>query len=128
MTPEPYLSIGEVDGDRIGCYLFGIEATPVSPISYHSLATSPEELISDCTEFFEQLAAGKERLASTSVHAARHRHDLKVIRDTIKNLPGFIAMYLTSGMNDPFLKLDGMVIFLRTGMRERQKLNGKYIE
>jgi hypothetical protein len=128
MTPEPYLSVGEVDDDRIGCYLFGIEATPMSPISYHSVATSPAELIADCTSFFEEFADAKERLMSTSPNSARHKQDLKVIRNAIDNLPSFVALHLASNMTTPFLKVANIEIFLRTGMRQREKINGSYIE
>lgn len=128
MPPTRYLAVGEVDGDGIGCYLFGIEATPFSAISYHSMAATHADLISDCMDFFEELAAGKERLVSTSASSARHLQDLKVVRNFIDNLPGFIGMHLASGLNEPFLMLGGMEIFLRTGMRQRQKVNGIYTE
>jgi hypothetical protein len=128
MTLESYLSVGEVDGDHVGCYLFGMEATPVSPISYHSVATSHAELISDCTSFFKELLEAKERLVRTSIHAARHKQEREIIHYTLANLPSLIAMHLASGMNAPLLSLGGIVIFLRTGMRQREKLNGSYIE
>lgn len=79
-------------------------------------------------DFFEELEAKKEQLAATSVHAERHLQELKVIRNVIENLAGFIGMHLASGMKEPFLKLGGVEIFLRTGMRQRQKSNGIYIE
>jgi hypothetical protein len=128
MTPERYLSVGEVDGDGIGCYFFGIEATPVSAISYHSVASSHRELITDCMSFFEELAVRKEQLVSASSSSARHLQELKVVLNVIDNLPGFIGMHIVSGMNEPFLKLGGIEIFLRTGMRQRQTINGVYIE
>jgi len=128
MTSKPYLSVGEVDGDRIGCYLFGIEATPVSPISYHSVATSHAELICDCTSFFKELLEGKERLVRTSMYAVRHKQEQEVIQYTLTNLPSLIAMHLASSMDSPLLSLGGIFIFLRTGERQREKLNGSYIE
>jgi len=128
MSHPLYLSVGEVNGDAIGCYLFGIEATPVSDITYHSVASSHEELLSDCKTFFENLAIKKEHIAATSVHKARHLQELKVIRNTIDNLPSFIAQHLASGMSEPFLKLGGIEIFLRTGMRRRDRFAGSYIE
>lgn len=128
MAQKPYLSVGEIDGDRIGCYLFGVEATPVSPLSYHSVATSEAELLADCTQFFEGLLAKKERLVSTSIHSARHQQDLKVLQNMIINLPKFIPMYLASSVEEPFLKFGGISIFLRTGVRQREKFQGAYTE
>lgn len=128
MTLNKNLAVGEVDGDGIGCFLFGVEATPLSPISYHSLATSPAELVRDCTDFFTALARDKELMASKSVHSARHKQDLKIIQNTLENLPSFIAMYLTSDRSEPFLEFGGLTIFLRTGARQRERIEGRYVE
>lgn len=125
------LQVGEASGDRIGCYLFGIETPDGSPPSYHSLAISRQELLEDCMEFFNQLANKKKELVEQGTPTApRHAQDLKVITNAINNLPMFIDMYLKQNQKngEPFLQVAGMTIFLRTGERQRQKINGKYIE
>lgn len=122
------LAVGDVDGDAIGCFLFGVEATPITPISYHSLAASPAQLLEDCTDFFAKLLHGKRQLVESSVSSGRHRQDLRVIEGVVENLPSYIAMYLTSDRSTPFLEFGGLTIFLRTGVRERQKVQGRYIE
>jgi hypothetical protein len=48
----------------------------------------------------------------------------------MNNLPMFIDMHLKKNQNngEPFLQVAGMDIFLRTGERQRQKIQEKYIE
>jgi hypothetical protein len=125
---RPPLEVGEVRDDRIGCYLFGVEMPDGSEPSYHSVATTREELINDCMEFFTALANRKRELAETSPNGARHSRDLKVILNAISNLPMFIDMYLKQGLSEPFFEFPGMRIFLRKGERPRQKVQGKFIE
>ena len=125
---HPQLKVGEVRNDRIGCYLFGVEIPDGSAPSYHSVATTRDELINDCTEFFTTFANRKRELAESSPNGARHGRDLKVILNTIDNLPMFIDMYLKQGSAEPFFEFPGMRIFLRTGERPREKVQGKYIE
>ena len=127
---EP-LQVGETSGDRIGCYLFGIEMPEGSAPSYHSLAVNRQELLEDCMEFFNQLAYKKKELVDQGTPTApRHAQDLKVIMNAINNLPMFIDMHLKQNKNngEPFLQVAGMSIFLRTGERPRQKVQGNYIE
>jgi len=125
------LKIGETSGDRIGCYLFGIEMPDASDPSYHSLAVNRKELLEDCMSFFIQLANRKKALVEEGTPTApRHAQDLKVINNAIDNLPMFIDMYLKQDKDNgiPFLQVAGMNIFLRTGERQRQKIQGEYIE
>ena len=125
------LQVGETRGDRIGCYLFGIEMPDGSDPSYHSLAVNREELLENCMEFFNQLADKNKALVEQGTPTApRHAQDLKVINNAINNLPMFIDMHLKQNQNngEPFLKVAGITIFLRTGERQRQKIQGKYIE
>jgi hypothetical protein len=122
------LRVGEVRDDRIGCYLFGVEMPDGSEPSYHSVATTRDELINDCMEFFTTLANRKRELAKTSPNGARHGRDLKVILNAINNLPMFIDIYLKQGLAEPFFEFPGMRIFLRTGERSREKVHGKYLE
>lgn len=122
------LNVGETSGDRIGCFLFGVEMPDGSNQSYHSVATNRDELVEDCMEFFTSLANLKKELVASSPNGSRHAHDLKVIENAIDNLPMFIDMHLKQGDGRPFFEFPGMRIFLRTGERSRQKLRGQYIE
>lgn len=122
------LDIGEVSGDYIGCFLFGIEGDENNPPSYHSVAKTREELVADSREFLRELAQRKRDLVESSPVAARHEQDLRVIVNADENLEVFINRYLDSKDDSPFLRVAGIGIFLRKGVRVRQKLNGKYIE
>lgn len=122
------LDVGEVEGDYIGCYLFGIEGDESNPPSYHSVATSREELVSDSRVFLRELAQRKRDLVESSLVAARHEQDLRVIVNADNNLEAFVNRYLDSNDSSPFLRVAGINIFLRKGVRVREKINGKYIE
>lgn len=122
------LDVGETSGDRIGCYLFGVEMPDGSDRSYHSVAASRDELVQDCMEFFSNLAALKREMVQKSPVGSRHAQDLKVIENAIDNLPVFIDMYLKQGGDRPFFTFPGMRIFLELGERPRQKMRGQYIE
>lgn len=124
----PQLKVGETRGAHIGCYLFGVEMPDGSEPTYHSVATTRDELIKDCMEFFTTFAARKRELAENSPNAARHSRDLKVLVNAINNLPMFIDMHLKQGRNEPFFEFPGILIFLSTGERPREKVQGKYIE
>lgn len=125
----PQLKVGETHGDKIGCYFFGIETPDGSDRSYHSLAINRQELLDDCLEFFSKLADQKRALIEKGTPTApRHAHDLKIILNAIDNLPMFIDMHLKQEVERPFFEFPGMIIFLRTGERTRQKHKGKYIE
>jgi len=51
-----------------------------------------------------------------------------VIVNADNNLEAFINRYLDSNDISPFLRVSGMDIFLRKGVRMREKINEKYIE
>lgn len=127
--PKAPLKVGETRGDRIGCYLFGIESPDGSNPSYHSLSTNRQELLEDCLELFSKLATQKRELIDQGTPTApRHAKDLKVILNAINNMPMFIDMYLKQEVEEPFFEFPGMRIFLRTGERPRQMHNGRYLE
>lgn len=129
MAPAKQLAVGETDGEYIGCYLFGIEEGPMGPESCHSLATTRDELLSDCGEFFSRFADAKEKLVSDTPSGARHRQDVKVIRNAINNLAMFVDMYLQQRRpGEPFLEVAGIRLFLTTGVRKREKIHGQYTE
>lgn len=122
-----HLEIGEVDGDYIGCYLMGVENSEGQP-SYHSLATSKQELLEDFRKLLTPMVEWKEQLVDHSPAGIRHERDLNVIKNALTNLESFVDMYLTMGSNEPFLAMPGLHIFLRVGARKRAKVQGKYIE
>lgn len=126
---QPPLQIGEVRGDRIGCYLLTIEPSDGIAPSHHSLATSRTELIADCIVFFTSLGNIKKELISRGGPTSfRHAQELKVIENAINNLPLFVDMHLKQNSPEPFFEFPGIRIFLRTGERARQKIHNKFIE
>lgn len=142
-TEKPILP-GEVRGEYIGCYFFGIAGHRQDDDSYHSLATTRGELISDCKSFLARLLEIKKekldnpkKIPSLPDHLAnlmpaeireRHHRDLAVISDILQNIDRYIDMHLASDTTKPFWTVSGMELFLRIGGRKRQMINGKYLE
>lgn len=122
------LDVGEVSGDYIGCYLFGIEGDEDNPPSYNSVATNYKDLVKDSRVFLNELAQMKRDLVESSIMSERHEQDLRVIMNAENNLESFMNLYLESNDTSPFLRVAGIEIFLRKGVRVREKINGKYIE
>lgn len=142
--PPTNLAPGETSGDYIGCYLFGIDGEGGDEPSYHSLAVTREELADDCREFFQQLLAMRveqmqraqslpgmpPELAGLMPIRIREQYEreAEIIKDIIENIEAYIRLHLQQDTSKHFWRICGMTLFMRTGVRQRQKLRGKYIE
>lgn len=142
--PPANLAPGETRGDYIGCYLFGIEGEGGGAPSYHSLAVTHEELVADCRGFFQQLLAMKDEQMQRAQSAPgmppelaglipfkireQHEKEVSIINDVIENIETYIRLHMQQDTSKHFWRICGMTLFLRTGVRQRQKHRDKYIE
>jgi hypothetical protein len=144
------LGVGEVKGDYIGCYLLWFTDNASDEPSYHSIATTLEEFEDDYTAFFSELVNMKREILESlperdslpevrelpdgsSVFSAAdlarnsHEQDLKIATNCLKN-PSWIKRYLEGNQDRPFIQIGGMEIWIGTGVRKRNKVNGQFIE
>jgi hypothetical protein len=147
----PDIMVGETNGDKIGCYLLWFVKKGETERSYHSVATSLDRLKEDYVHFFEQIVEQKKeilrqlpdrrpasetrrtsdgglKIPTSDLIRNQHEHDLKVAENCLKNT-FFIEKYLDSEAGKkPFIEIGGMEIWIGTGVRPRQKMNGEYVE
>lgn len=147
----PDIMVGETNGDKIGCYLLWFVKKGETERSYHSVATSLDRLKEDYVHFFEQIVEQKKeilrqlpdrrpasetrrtsdgglKIPTSDLIRNQHEHDLKVAENCLKNT-FFIEKYLDSEAGKkPFIEIGGMEIWMGTGVRPRQKMNGEYVE
>lgn len=110
-------NVGETFRNFIGCYLFGYEAEGAAQAEYIALPTNREWLEREVRQYLQEfLAAHPDAVEVPTVTAA------------LSELPQRLSQHVMGNMSQPFLALPGVSLFIRTGMRERRKENGKFVE
>lgn len=141
-----HLAIGEVRGERIGCYLLWITDEDDSPASYHSLATSKSELIDDCQRLFtemrrlkiEQITNGPQhppgmpdelyKMTATDFQR-RWERELSELTQLSLRIDQAVSAHLDAEPPSAPLYTNGFLsVHIGTGERVRQKVRGEYIE
>lgn len=147
----PDLKVGEARGDNIGCYLLWFVQKGGPERSYHSVATSLDGLKEDYVSFFSAVVEQKKEMLdrlpdrrpatetcrpdggglsipTSDLIRNGHEADLRKAENCLNNL-FFIDRYLDKDVGkNPFMKIGEMEIWIGTGVRPRQKLDGSYIE
>lgn len=110
--------VGETFRDYIGCYLYGTEGTTAKPEYLGAPATLAE------------LEQGLRIYLQDYVDAQPDPQAPKVqlVQALIEELPARLQAHVGGDMNQPLLELDGALLFVRKGVRQRRKENGKFVE
>ena len=111
-------NVGETFRDYIGCYLYGTEG----------LTPKPEYLGAPAT--YAELEAGIRLYLQDYVNAQADAQLPKVqlVQALINDLPARLQAHVAGDMAQPFFELDGAILFVRKGVRQRRKENGKFVE
>lgn len=112
-------NVGETFRDYIGCYLYGTEG----------LTPKPEYLGAPAT--FAELEAGVRLYLQDYVHAQGddvQTPKVQLVQALMDDLPARLQAHVKGDMAQPFLELDGAILFVRKGVRQRRKENGKFVE
>lgn len=109
--------VGETFRHFIGCYLFGFEADGEKQPTYIALPSNREWLEREVRQYLQEF-----------VDAHPGAAEVPAVQATLDTLPQRLDAHLAGKLNQPFLGLPGVNIFVRTGMRERRKENGKFAE
>lgn len=110
-------NVGETFRHFIGCYLFGFEVEGQSRAEYITMPTNQPALVDDVRKYLQDFVQQHPNAA-----------EVPLVQETLSDLPARIATHVAGDMHQPFLALPGIALFIRTGMRERRKANGKFIE
>lgn len=111
--------VGQTRGDYIGCYLLGTETPGQHDASYHSLATTREQLHADARQFLEDFL---------QEHPALPAPERAQVQSLLDHLPERLDAHLAGDTRQPLAVQGGSHLFLRTGMRARKKEQGRYLE
>ena len=112
--------VGETFRDYIGCYLYGSQAAGShQPPAYIGAPASAAQLEADIRHYLQDFLSTQQ---DHSTPAAR------TIAALLAELPARLQAHLHSDMTQPFVALDGTELFIRTGVRQRRKENGKFVE
>lgn len=109
--------VGETFRHFIGCYLFGFEAEGSDRPDYIALPSNLPWLESEVRQYLQEF-----------VDAHPHAAEVPAVQAALADLPQRLAAHVAGDMQQPFLTLPGVRLFIRKGVRERRKENGKFAE
>ncbi|MEG3002873.1 MAG: hypothetical protein RR855_20225 [Comamonas sp.] len=109
--------VGETFRHFIGCYLFGFEAEGEKQPTYIALPSNLEWLEREVRQYLQEFVDNHPQAS-----------EVPAIQAALADLPQRLAAHVAGDMGQPFLALPGVNLFVRKGMRERRKENGKYAE
>lgn len=109
--------VGETFRHFIGCYLFGFEAEGEQQPTYIALPSNLEWLEREVRQYLQEFVDDHPQAS-----------EVPAIQATLADLHQRLATHVAGNMAQPFLQLPGVNLFVRKGMRERHKENGKYAE
>lgn len=138
-TKKKFLEPGEVDGERIGCYLLGIPGDGERENSFHSHAANKEKLIEDCKKLIEDSyvmisrcsieddESDEEvvRLRSLELENMKSK-SLKYLEEFYINVEERIDNhFMNKDSSIPFISIMGTNFFLLRGIRDRERENNE---
>lgn len=112
-------NVGETFRNYIGCYLYGTEVIGTDRIEYVGAPATREQLEVDIRRYLEDFLSTQHDTHTPAAHT---------VKTLLTELPARLQAHLATDMEQPFISLDGTGLFVRTGVRQRLKENGRYIE
>ena len=112
-------AVGETFRDYIGCYFYGVQNKAQQHTEYVGAPTSLLQLQAGVEQYLQDYLSTQNNLQSTQV---------QTVQATLAQLPQRLQSHLGGDMNQPFLTLDGVDLFITQGMRQRRKANGRFVE
>lgn len=116
MTKGP--DVGETFRDYIGCYLYGTEGRTPKP-EYLGAPATLAELELGLRTYLQDYVQLQPDAASAQVQQ---------VQALIDNLPARLQAHIAGDMGQPFFEMDGTLLFVRKGVRQRRRENGKFVE
>ena len=112
-------NVGETFRDYIGCYLYGTEVTGSGRPEYIGAPTSLAQLEVEVRRYLEDFLHTRQDHTAPQVHA---------VQTLLATLPQRLQAHTSTDMHPAFVTLDGVDLFIRKGVRQRRKENGKFVE
>lgn len=111
-------NVGETFRDYIGCYLYGTEGLTPKP-EYLGAPATLTELEQGLRVYLQDFIASQADAQSPKA---------QLVQALLQDLPARLHAHVTGDMNQPFFELDGVILFVRKGVRQRRRDNGKFVE
>ena len=111
--------VGETFRDYIGCYFYGTEVSGSDQPEYVGAPATLEQLEAGVRSYLEDFLSTQHDRSTPAVHT---------VQVVLADLPQRLRAHVLSDMTLPFIALDGTEMFIRKGIRQRRKENGKFVE
>lgn len=110
--------VGETFRDYIGCYVYGTENGGAKP-EYVGAPVTLEQLEIEIRRYLQDFISTQRAPDSDSV---------RTVQALLEQLPQRLAAHVASDMKQPFITLNDVDLFIRTGVRQRRREKGRFVE
>lgn len=117
ITKGPH--VGETFRDYIGCYLYGTEVAGAPKPEYVGAPATLAQLEVEVRRYLEDFLATQQDQQSPQAQA---------VHTLLADLPARLQAHVHSDMRQPFIAFETVDMFIRTGVRQRRRENGKFVE
>lgn len=112
-------NVGETFRDYIGCYLFGTEVAGAPKPEYVGAPATLEQLEVEVRRYLEDFI---------STQGGTVTPEMQTVQTVLADLPQRLKAHVQGDMRLPFVSFPGIDMFIRKGVRQRRKENGKFVE
>ena len=112
-------NVGETFRDYIGCYLFGTEVAGAPKPEYVGAPATLEQLEVEVRRYLEDFI---------STQGGTVTPEMQTVQAVLADLPRRLKAHVQGDMRLPFVSFPGIDMFIRKGVRQRRKENGKFVE
>ncbi|MNY84769.1 hypothetical protein D3C78_09290 [compost metagenome] len=112
-------NVGETFRDYIGCYLFGTEVAGAPKPEYIGAPATLEQLEVEVRRYLQDFISTQKGTVTPEV---------QTVQDLLTDLPQRLFTHVHGDMSQPFISFPSIDMFIRKGVRQRRKENGKFVE
>jgi hypothetical protein len=112
-------NVGETFRDYIGCYLFGTEVAGAPKPEYIGAPATLEQLEVEVRRYLQDFISTQKGTVTPEV---------QTVQDFLVDLPQRLFTHVHGDMSQPFISFPSIDMFIRKGVRQRRKENGKFVE
>ncbi|MEG0787264.1 MAG: hypothetical protein RSH07_09175 [Comamonas sp.] len=112
-------NVGETFRDYIGCYLFGTEVAGAPKPEYIGAPATLEQLEVEVRRYLQDFISTQKGTVTPEV---------QTVQALLADLPQRLSTHVHGDMSQPFISFPSIDMFIRKGVRQRRKENGKFVE
>lgn len=112
-------NVGETFRDYIGCYLFGTEVAGAPKPEYIGAPATLGQLEAEVRRYLEDFI---------NTQGGTVTPEVQTVQALLADLPQRLFTHVHGDMSQPFISFPSIDMFIRKGVRQRRKENGKFVE